>query len=163
MRQIPIPMTAAEPIAITANGSAAATDVHYMALSRHQTLGRLFAVLGAIALVLGAAGVYGVLSYFVTQRTVEIGIRSALGADARSLVRMFVRQGMTVTSIGLAIGLPAAWAVARLLRGKLYNVSPPDLWIFTGVTLLLAVVAFAAAWFPSRRAASVDPLVALRG
>ena len=139
------------------------TDVHYMALSRHQTLGRLFAVLGAIALVLGAAGVYGVLSYFVTQRTVEIGIRAALGADAGSLVRLFVRQGMTVTSIGLAIGLPAAWAVARLLRGRLYNVSPPDLWIFTGVTLLLAVVAFAAAWFPSRRAASVDPLIALKG
>ncbi len=139
------------------------TEVHYMALSRHQTLGRLFAVLGAIALVLGAAGVYGVLSYFVTQRTVEIGIRAALGADARSLVRMFVRQGMSVTAIGLAVGLPAAWAVARLLRGRLYNVSPPDVWIFAGVMLVLALVAFSAAWFPSRRAASVDPLIALRG
>jgi ABC-type antimicrobial peptide transport system permease subunit len=139
------------------------TEVHYMALSRHQTLGRLFAVLGAIALVLGAAGVYGVLSYFVTQRTVEIGIRAALGADARSLVRMFVRQGMTVTAIGFALGVPGAWAVARLLRGRLYNVSPPDVWIFAGVMLVLAAVAFVAAWLPSRRAASVDPLVALRG
>jgi putative ABC transport system permease protein len=139
------------------------TEVHYMALSRHQTLGRLFAVLGAIALMLGAAGVYGVLSYFVTNRTVEIGIRAALGADARSLVRMFVTQGMTVTAIGLAVGLPAAWAVARLLRGRLYNVSPPDLWIFAGVTILLAAVALAAAWLPSRRAASVDPLIALKG
>jgi predicted permease len=139
------------------------TEVHYMALSRHQTLGRLFAVLGAIALVLGAAGVYGVLSYFVTQRTVEIGIRAALGADARSLVRMFVRQGMTLTAIGLALGVPGAWAVAWVLRGRLYNVSPPDVWIFAGVMLVLAAVAFVAAWLPSRRAASVDPLVALRG
>ena len=139
------------------------TEVHHMALSRHQTLGRLFAVLGMIALVLGATGVYGVLSYFVTQRTVEIGIRAALGADAHTLVRMFVRQGMTVTAIGLAVGFPAAWGVSRLLRMRIYNVSPPDVWIFIGVTLLLAVVAFAAAWLPSRRAASVDPLIALRG
>jgi predicted permease len=138
------------------------TEVHHMALSRHQTLGRLFAALGGIALLLGAAGVYGVLSYFVTHRRVEIGIRAALGADARSLVRMFVSQGMTVTVIGLTVGVPAAWGVARVLRGRLYNVSPPDAGIFAFVTVLLLVVAFVAAWLPARRAASVDPLDALR-
>ena len=138
------------------------TEVHHMALSRHQTLGRLLAALGGIALLLGAAGLYGVLSYFVTHRTVEIGIRAALGADARSLVRMFVWQGIAVTALGLAAGVPAAWGVTRVLRGRLYNVSPPDAGIFAGTTVLLLVVAFVAAWFPARRAAAVDPLDALR-
>jgi putative ABC transport system permease protein len=138
------------------------TEVHHMALERNQTLASLFAALGGIALLLGAIGVYGVLSYFVTERTVEIGIRAALGADARSLVRMFVRQGLAAAAIGLALGLPAAWAVARVLRGRLYNISPPDPLIFSAVTLLLLLAAFTAAYVPARRAAAVDPLVALR-
>ena len=138
------------------------TEVHHMALGRNQTLAWLFATLGVIALLLGATGVYGVLSYFVTQRTAEIGIRAALGADARGLVLMFVRQGLAAVAIGLGIGLPAAWAVARVLRGRLYNVSPPDPLILSAVTLLLLLVAFTAAYVPARRAAAVDPLVALR-
>jgi hypothetical protein len=138
------------------------TEVHRMALARNVTLARLFGVLGGIALLLGAVGVYGVLSYFVTQRTAEIGIRAALGAQPRSLVAMFVKQGITVAAIGLAAGIPAAWAVARVLRGRLYNVSAPDALIFASVGVLLLAVAFVAAFLPARRAAAVDPLVALR-
>jgi predicted permease len=138
------------------------TDVHRMALGRHVTLARLFGVLGGIALLLGAVGVYGVLSYFVSQRTAEIGIRAALGADPRSLVTLFVKQGIVVAGIGLAAGVPAAWVVARVLRGRLYNVSPPDAPIFLVVSALLLAVALVAAYVPSRRAAAVDPLVALR-
>ena len=138
------------------------TEVHRMALGRHVTLARLFGGLGGIAMVLGAVGVYGVLSYFVSQRTAEIGIRAALGADPRSLVALFVKQGVVVAGIGLAVGVPAAWVVARVIRGRVYNVSPPDALIFAGVSALLLAVAFVAAYVPARRAAAVDPLVALR-
>lgn len=137
-------------------------EVHHMTLARNQTLARLFGVLGAIALLLGAAGVYGVLSYFVSQRVSEIGIRAALGATPRSLIALFVRQGLAVAVAGLALGVPAAWAVARVLRGRLYNVSPPDAFMFASVCLLLIAVTFTAAYVPARRAASVDPVIALR-
>jgi putative ABC transport system permease protein len=138
------------------------TDVHHEALSRHRTLARLFGALGGIALVLGAVGVYGVLSYFVAQRTFEIGVRTALGAEPRALVRLFLGQGLRVALTGVAIGLPAGWGVARLMRARIYNVSHPDVWMSMAVAVILIGVACAAAYVPARRAARVDPLIALR-
>jgi putative ABC transport system permease protein len=138
------------------------TEVHYFALSRQQTLASLLAVVGGIALLLGATGVYGLLSYFVSQRTYEIGIRAALGADRRTLLHLFVRQGMTMTGVGVALGLVGAWALARFLRGLLHDVNPTDPLSFAGIALLLLTVGFLASYLPARRAADVDPLIAIR-
>jgi ABC-type antimicrobial peptide transport system permease subunit len=138
------------------------TEIHYEALSRQETLADLLAVLGGIALLLAATGVSGVLSYFVSQRTYEIGIRAALGADRRSLVRLFVRQGMAMTMGGTVLGLAGAWALARVVRGRLHEVSPTDPLSFAGAALLLIGIVLIASYFPARRAASVDPLVAIR-
>lgn len=138
------------------------TDVHYGGLSRNQTLAWLFTVLGGIALLLGATGVYGVLSYFVAQRTHEIGIRAALGADRRTLVAIFVRQGMTMTLAGVVLGLSGAWALTRVVRRQLHEVSATDPLSFAGVALLLIGIGFLATYIPARRAAAIDPLIAIR-
>jgi putative ABC transport system permease protein len=138
------------------------TEVHYAALARTEMLASLFVALGVIALVLGAAGVYGVLSYFVSHRTQEIGIRAALGADRGALVRLFVRRGMLLTVIGIACGLMGAWALSRVVRGRLHDVSASDPTSFTGVTVLLLAVGLVASYLPARRAAHVDPLTAIR-
>ncbi len=138
------------------------TDVHYLVLSRNQTLARLFAALGGIALLLGAAGVYGVLSYFVSQRTHEIGVRAALGADRRTLIGFFMRQGMALILIGIALGAGGAWAMARVVRGQLHDVSPADPLSFGGVAILMGAVGLAATYIPARRAARVDPMSAIR-
>jgi ABC-type antimicrobial peptide transport system permease subunit len=138
------------------------TEVHHQALSRMQTLASLFMVVGGIALILGATGVYGLLSYFVSQRTYEIGIRAALGADRRALVGFFVRQGMTVAFVGIALGVAGAWALARVVRGLLHEVDPTDPLSLSGAALVLTAVAFLATYVPARRAANVDPLIAIR-
>lgn len=138
------------------------TEVHHEALSRMQTLASLFIVVGGIALLLSAMGVYGVLSYFVTQRTYEIGIRAALGADRRALVGFFVRQGMTIAFAGIALGVAGAWALARAVRGLLHEVDPTDPLSFVGAALVLSAVGFLAIYIPARRAAKVDPLIAIR-
>jgi putative ABC transport system permease protein len=138
------------------------TEVHRQALSRMRTLASLFVVVGGIALLLGATGVYGVLSYFVSQRTYEIGIRAALGADRRTLVSLFVRQGMTMAFVGIALGVAGAWALARVVRGLLHEVEPTDPLSFAGAALVLAAVGFLATYVPARRAANVDPLIAIR-
>jgi ABC-type antimicrobial peptide transport system permease subunit len=138
------------------------TEVHYEALSRMQTLASLFVVVGCIALLLGATGVYGVLSYFVSQRTYEIGIRAALGADRRALVGFFVSQGMTMAFVGIALGLAGAWALGRVVRGLLHEVDPTDPLSLSGAALVLAAVGFLATYVPARRAANVDPLIAIR-
>lgn len=138
------------------------TEVHREALSRIQTLASLFVVVGGIALLLGATGVYGVLSYFVSQRTYEIGIRAALGADRRRLVSLFVRQGMTMAFAGIGLGIAGAWALARVVRGLLHEVDPTDPLSFAGAALVLAAVGFLATYVPARRAADVDPLIAIR-
>jgi predicted permease len=138
------------------------TDIHHDALSRQQTLASLLTVLGGIALLLGAAGVYGVLAYFVSLRTQEIGIRAALGADRSRLVRFFVRQGLTVTLVGIGVGLAGAWALSRVVRGRLHEVSPTDPVSFAGAAALLLVVGLLASYLPARRAAAVDPLTAIR-
>ncbi len=133
-------------------------DVYWMP----RTLMRLFAVFGGFALVLAAAGVYGVLAYSVNRRTREIGIRSALGATQGQIAGLVVRQGLLPTFVGIAIGLGASFAATRLLRGVLSGVSPTDPWSFGLTTIVLLGAALAASYLPARRASRVDPLVALR-
>jgi putative ABC transport system permease protein len=122
----------------------------------------LLGTFAGLALLLGVVGVYGVTSYLVAQRTREVGLRLALGAQPRALVRMVVRQGMGVAAVGIALGLAGALALTRLMAGLLYGVSPRDAATLLGVTAVLAIATFVANYVPARRAARVDPLVALR-
>jgi putative ABC transport system permease protein len=117
---------------------------------------------GAVALVLAAVGLYGVTAYGVEQRTNEIGVRMALGADRGSVVAMVLRRAFGQVAIGLALGIPAAIATGRLIASQLFGVKPWDLMTLSAATLLLALAAFAAAAIPALRAASVDPMQALR-
>lgn len=123
------------------------------------------AVLGAfagLALLLAGVGLYGVLSQSITQRTQEFGVRMALGAQKRDVLALVVRQGMVLTVAGLAVGLAVALSLTRFLRSLLYGVGPADQWVLGGVSALLLAVAFFATYLPARRAAKVDPMVALR-
>jgi predicted permease len=124
--------------------------------------GTLFGIFGFIGLVLAAVGLYGVMSYAVSRRTREIGIRIALGAQLAAIQRLILRQGMILTVIALAVGLPAALAVAKLFNSFLYGVRPHDVVTFTLVPIFLATVALAACWIPACRAAKVDPQTTLR-
>jgi ABC-type antimicrobial peptide transport system permease subunit len=116
----------------------------------------------AFALMLAALGIYAVISYSVNQRTQEFGIRMALGAEPRDLLRMVLGKGMVLALAGAAIGLIGALALARLMAGMLYGVQPNDSETFLVVFLVLGSVAFAANYIPARRATKVDPMVALR-
>jgi ABC-type antimicrobial peptide transport system permease subunit len=122
----------------------------------------LMAVFGCCALLLAAIGIYGLLAYSVEQRTQEIGIRLALGATATQVKNMIVVQGMRLAVIGVAIGLAAAFGLARLLQSLLYGVTVSDPLTFIGAPALLTVIAILAVWLPARRASRVDPIVALR-
>jgi putative ABC transport system permease protein len=122
-------------------------------------------ILGAfacLALILAAVGLYGLVAYFVTQRTNEIGVRIALGAEPRGIQRLVLVQSLRMVLIGLGLGLVGAVVVTGILRSLLYEVQPRDPMTFAVVTLLLVVVALAAAFIPARRAARVDPVIALR-
>jgi len=122
----------------------------------------LFGVFGGIGLVLAVVGLYGVMSYAVSRRTREIGIRMALGAKQGTVERLILRQGMVLTLIAIALGWPAAWMLAKLASSFLYGIQPHDTVTFALVPPLLAAIALAACWIPARRAASVDPMQALR-
>jgi putative ABC transport system permease protein len=123
------------------------------------TLTTLFGVLG---LVLAAVGLYGVLAYTVEQRTSEIGVRMALGADRGDVVKMVLHGAFSQIGIGLALGVPAAIGAGKLMTGQLFGVRPWDPVMLTLATVLLGVAAFLATVIPARRAASVEPMVALR-
>jgi predicted permease len=122
----------------------------------------MLGVAGGMALLLGIVGIYGVIAYSVSQRTREIGIRMALGAQRQTLVAMFVKQGLRLTGIGIVCGLVGAFAAMRLMSSLLFNVSPVDPITYTAMTVGIIAVAWLACYLPSRRAATVDPVDALR-
>jgi ABC-type antimicrobial peptide transport system permease subunit len=122
----------------------------------------LLGALAALALVLACVGIYGVLSYLVTRRTQEIGVRLALGADSWDILRSVARRGMALTGAGIVLGTVGALALSRLISGMLYGVSANDPVVYGGASLIFALVALAACLIPARRAAKIDPIAALR-
>lgn len=129
---------------------------------QYRLFGSMFSIFGFVALGLASIGVYGVLSYSVSQRVQEIGVRLALGAERYHVLKLIVGQGLTLAAMGVAGGLVGAWGVTRFIRTLLFNVTPTDPLSFAGVALFLTLVAIIASYIPARRAMAVDPIVALR-
>jgi putative ABC transport system permease protein len=122
----------------------------------------ILTVLGIMALVMASVGVYGVMAYSVTERTHEIGVRLALGAQQRDVLHLVLARGLLITVIGLVVGVPASWALARFLAGVIFGVSATDLATFSGITVLMSAVTLLACYVPARRAMRIDPMIALR-
>jgi len=122
----------------------------------------LMVMFGVLALLLAVVGIYGLLSYAVTQRKQELGIRMALGANRVDVLKLVLRQGMTLALLGEAVGLLGALALTRVMRGLLFGIGPFDAGTFVTVAIATTLVALAACYIPARRATKVDPLVALR-
>lgn len=131
-------------------------------LWRQRLQGQVIGLFAALGMILAAIGIYGVISYGVAQRTREVGVRMALGASRSQVVGLVLRQGMVLVGIGLVLGLVAAFGASRALTRMLYGIGPTDLVSFVGVPLVLGAVALLASWLPARRAARVDPLIAMR-
>jgi putative ABC transport system permease protein len=122
----------------------------------------LLIIFASTALVLSAVGIYGVMAYAVSRRTHELGVRMALGASRRNVLRLVVREGMVLAAIGMALGLAAALALTRFMASLLYGVRPADPVTLVAVSLVLAGVALLACYLPASRATRIDPMVALR-
>ena len=137
-------------------------EVLWASLAFQRFIMVLLSAFAGLAIVLAAVGMYGVISHLVAQRTHEIGVRLAIGARPRDVLRMVLGRGAMLTGIGVVLGLAGALALTRLIAGVLYGVRPTDLATILAVTGLLVVVALTATWLPARRAARVDPMVALR-
>jgi putative ABC transport system permease protein len=137
-------------------------EIVSVSVSRQRFNMWVMSVFGACALLLAAIGIYGLMAYSVEQRTQEIGIRLALGAQTGQVRKMVVSQGMVLALVGVVIGLAAAFGLARLITTFLFGVTAKDPLVFAGVPILLTVVAFIAVWLPARRASKVDPIIALR-
>ncbi len=131
-------------------------------ISQERTFANLCTCFAILALVITCVGLYGMMAYAVARRTSEIGIRMALGAERRRIIGMMLRQAVALAAVGLAIGLVAAWQTTHIVRSFLFGVEPQDPLAIGGAAGLLLAAVIAAAWGPARRAARVDPMVALR-
>jgi predicted lysophospholipase L1 biosynthesis ABC-type transport system permease subunit len=149
-RELPLPVVSS----LSANRSAAVAEPRFRML--------LLGGFAAAALLLATVGIYGVMAFTVAQRTREIGVRIALGAHARRVFTLVLRQGMVLAGIGVAVGVAGALALTRFLQSLLFGVSATDPVILIAVALLLGVVTLIGAYLPARRAARIDPIVALR-
>jgi len=131
-------------------------------LRQERIIAQLSTIFGALALLLAAIGLYGILSYSVAERTNEIGIRMALGAERARVIRMILRETAILIAIGLAAGVPASLACARLIQSKLFGLKPADPLTLAAALVVMVVIAISAGYLPARRASRVDPLIALR-
>jgi len=137
-------------------------DQMEISLLTDRLLATLSSVFGGLAALLAALGLYGVMSYSVSRRTAEIGVRVALGARRIHVLQLILGQGAKLTLLGVAIGVAAAWGFTRLLVSLLFEVNATDPATFVSISLLLVSIALLACFFPARRALSVDPMIALR-
>jgi ABC-type antimicrobial peptide transport system permease subunit len=131
-------------------------------LSKERVFATLSSGFGVLALILASIGIYGVMTYSVARRTSEIGIRMALGAQAREVLSMILREGFSMACIGVVAGVAVALALTRFVGGMLYGLKPTDPWTLAGSASLLLALAVLAGWLPARRASRVDPMIALR-
>jgi ABC-type antimicrobial peptide transport system permease subunit len=138
------------------------TEVLSSAVARQNFNMVLLSIFASVALLLAAIGIYGLMSYSVDQRTQEIGIRMALGADRGRMLRVVLREGMTLAVVGVVLGLLLAWAATRLFASLLFGVKASDPFAFAAVAGILTMVALVATYIPARRATAVDPASALR-